>query len=77
MQKHRAIMSGKMCFQLFIGCLVMQLLLMLLFIQLIVPLLHRELALYWPVVRLEQLVRVNRVFLLHADQGQTAAMAPL
>ena len=63
-------MSGKMCFQLFIGCLVMQLLLMLLFIQLMVPLLHRELVLYWPVARFEQQVRVNLIFLLHATRDR-------
>lgn len=69
-QKHRAIMTGKMCFQLSIGCLLMQLLLMLLFIQLMVPLLHRELALYWPIAWLEQQVRVNKTFLLHATNDR-------
>lgn len=67
-QKHRVIMSGKMCCQLLIGCLAAQLLLGLILIQLMVPLLHRELALYWPVARLEQLVKKNRSYLLHATQ---------
>lgn len=69
-QKHRAIMTGKMYCQLSIGCLVMQLVVLLLFIQVMVPLLHRELAWYWPVATLEQRVGVNRVFLLHATTNR-------
>jgi hypothetical protein len=65
-QKYRAIMTGKMGFQISVACLVAQLILLLLLIQLMVPLFHRELALYWPIARLEQLVRVNKTFPLHA-----------
>jgi type IV secretory pathway TraG/TraD family ATPase VirD4 len=69
-QKHRAIMSGKMCFQILIGCWVAQFLLVLILIQLMVPLLHRELALYLPIARLEQLVKKNRMYLLHATKDR-------
>ena len=68
MQKHKSIMGAKMVSQLIISCLVVQFLLLLLFIQLMVPLLHRELALYVPIARLEQTVKINKVFLLHATR---------
>lgn len=47
-------MNGKMCCQILISCLVTQFLFVLILIQLMVPLLHRELVLYWPIAPLEQ-----------------------
>jgi hypothetical protein len=77
-QKHRAIMTGKMCFQIGLGCSMAQLILLMLLIHLhvhvpfageieLVPRLHRELALKWPIARLEQLVSLNKRFRLHAE----------
>jgi hypothetical protein len=69
-QKHRAIMRGKMYAHLIIGCLVAQLILFLVLVQLLVPLLHRELALYRPIARMQQMVKMNKVFLLHATKDR-------
>ena len=65
-QKHRAIMTAKMYSQIAVCCLAAQLASLLLLMQLMVPLLHRELALKWPIARLEQMVHVDERFHLHA-----------
>jgi hypothetical protein len=75
-QKHRALMTGKMYFQLSISCLVAQLLLMLLLIQLMVPLLHRELAHFWPIARLETTGEGEPNYPSARHQGQDEKMAP-
>jgi hypothetical protein len=42
-------------YELIISCLVAQLIMFLMLVQLLVPLLHRELALYWPIARVQQI----------------------
>ena len=73
-RKHRAIMTGKMCFQIAVGCLLAQLLLLVVLIDVMVPRLHRELALKWPLARLQQLMSVNGVFRLRTvEEGRLPA----
>jgi len=70
--KHRAIMMGKMYFQLVVLCLAVQLLLLLVLMPLrvnvayqMVPAPHREVAWKWPVALLEQAFFLDGTFHLH------------
>jgi hypothetical protein len=76
-QKHRAIMMGKMYFQLIVLCLAAQLLLLLALIPLqvnlayqMVPAPHREFALKWPVALLERAFYLDGTFQLHSEKGK-------